>query len=282
MRLFVLLFAVAIGSLPLLSVHAAELPNIVVIMADDMGYGDVRALNPRSRIPTPNLDSLAAAGMTFTDAHTPSSVCTPTRYGLVTGRYCWRSRLKRGVLNGYGRPLIEPDRPTIASVLRRCGYSTAVVGKWHLGLDFSKKGEGAEHLDFSMPVANGPKELGFEFSYVIPASLDFPPYVFVEDGRVVEVPTLIQSARPFPAFTRRGPRSSGLEMADVLDDLCQQAVATVRRCMRPRHHSSSISRSRHLTSRSSRMPDFAGPPTWGRMVILWHRSIRPLERCSRY
>ena len=108
-------------------------------MADDMGYGDIQELNPESRIPTPHLNQLAREGMTFTDAHSPSSVCTPTRYGVMTGRYCWRSELKRGVLNGYGAPLIETNRETVASALRREGYTTGVLGKWHLGLGFQKK-----------------------------------------------------------------------------------------------------------------------------------------------
>ena len=112
----------------------AAQPHIVLLMADDMGFGDVGALNPASKIPTPHLDALAAAGMTFRDAHTPSSVCTPTRYGLLTGRYCWRSRLKRGVLNGYGQPLIKTGQPTIASFLKSHGYHTGIVGKWHLGM----------------------------------------------------------------------------------------------------------------------------------------------------
>ena len=105
-------FTILLASAALLAAPApSETPNIVFILADDMGYGDVRTLNPRSTIPTPNLDRLAGEGMTFTDAHTPSAVCTPTRYGLLTGRYCWRTRLKSGVLNGYGQPLIEPGRP---------------------------------------------------------------------------------------------------------------------------------------------------------------------------
>src|SRR6056297_1383933 len=103
-------------------------------MADDLGYGDVQPLNPDSVIPTPTFNRLAREGLTFTDAHTPSAVCTPTRYGLTTGRYSWRTRMKRGVLNGYGEPLIEPTRPTLGSVLKDAGYRTAVVGKWHLGL----------------------------------------------------------------------------------------------------------------------------------------------------
>ena len=120
-----LLLAVLFGAV---SVQAAK-PNILFIMADDMGYGDVQALNPKSKIPTPNLNRLAKQGMTFTDAHSPSGVCTPTRYGVITGRYCWRSRLKRGVLGGYSAPLIEKNRPTVGSVLQKAGYHTAAIGK---------------------------------------------------------------------------------------------------------------------------------------------------------
>ena len=111
-----------------------ELPNIVVILCDDLGYGDVQPLNPQSKIATPNFSKIATEGMTFTDAHSPSGVCTPTRYGLVCGRYCWRSKLKQGVLGGYSQPLLDKDQQTIASVLKSTGYKTACVGKWHLGL----------------------------------------------------------------------------------------------------------------------------------------------------
>ncbi|MCU0916742.1 MAG: sulfatase-like hydrolase/transferase, partial [Planctomycetes bacterium] len=109
-------------------------PNIVLVLADDLGYGDPTCYSAESKIPTPQMDRLAGEGIRFTDAHTPSGVCTPTRYGLMTGRYCWRSSLKRGVLNGYSEPLIETDRLTVATLLKRHGYHTGCVGKWHLGL----------------------------------------------------------------------------------------------------------------------------------------------------
>jgi arylsulfatase A len=109
-------------------------PNIIYILTDDLGYGDVSIYNPKSKISTPNIDRLASQGIRFTDAHSPSSVCSPTRYGILTGRYCWRSPLKSGVLNGYSQPLIEKERTTVASFLKKNGYTTAVVGKWHLGL----------------------------------------------------------------------------------------------------------------------------------------------------
>ena len=122
-----------------LAVSLKAQPNIIFILADDMGYGDVQALNAKSKIPTPHLNRLAKEGMTFTDAHSPSGVCTPTRYGVLTGRYCWRSRLKRGVLGGYSAPLIEKNRPTIGSVLQSRGYHTAAIGKWHLGITMTRR-----------------------------------------------------------------------------------------------------------------------------------------------
>jgi arylsulfatase A-like enzyme len=106
-------------------------PNVVMILADDLGYGDLGSYNPRSKIPTPNLDRLAAQGTRFTDAHAPAAVCTPTRYGLLTGRYCWRTRLKTNVLGPWGAPLIEPGRLTLPALFRRHGYTTACLGKWH-------------------------------------------------------------------------------------------------------------------------------------------------------
>ena len=177
MRRFPAVAAALLGILACAPCHAGA-PNIVFVLADDMGYGDVQALNPDSAIPTPNLNRLAAEGMTFTDAHTPSAVCTPTRYGLVTGRYCWRSRLKSGVLNGYGTPLIEPDRPTVASFLAGQGFTTGVVGKWHLGL-----GDGS--LDWNGPIKPGPAELGFDYCFLIPATGDRTPCVYVENRGVV-------------------------------------------------------------------------------------------------
>ncbi|MCA9262500.1 MAG: arylsulfatase [Planctomycetales bacterium] len=209
--------------------HAwSDKPNVVFILADDMGYGDVQAINPDSRIPTPHLNALAAQGMFFSDAHTPSSVCTPTRYGLLTGRYCWRTRLQHGVLDGYGKPLIEKGRPTLASFLKSQGYRCGIVGKWHLGLDFSTTDDG-QSLDFTGPVGQPPNEYGFDFSYIIPASLDFPPYVFICDGTVTDARTVIQEAQKFPAFLRKGPRSQALIMENCLDHLVGQAEAFLSR-----------------------------------------------------
>lgn len=214
MTLRLVLFLIA--ALGLADSVAAKHPNIIVILADDMGFGDVQALNPASMIPTPNLDRLVHEGMSFTDAHTPSSVCTPTRYGLLTGRYCWRTRLKRGVQNGYGPPLIQQSRTTIAEYLRDNGYKTGIVGKWHLGLGFARNGDG---FLFDRPVNDGPKEHGFGFSHIIPASLDFPPYVYIRNGTLTQFPELTQVAQKFPAYLRKGERSADFVMEDCLDDL---------------------------------------------------------------
>ncbi len=201
--------------------HKDKNPNIIIILADDMGYGDVKYINSASKIPTPNLNHLAEEGIVFTDAHTPSAVCTPTRYGLLTGRYCWRSRLKRGVQNGYGPPLIEINRSTIASLLKSKGYITGIVGKWHLGLGFQR--DSMEQFDFSKPLVYSPNEVGFDYSYIIPASLDFPPYIYIENEIITEFPSILEKGSKFPAFWREGERSPGFVMEETLDHLLGKA-----------------------------------------------------------
>ena len=168
---------------------AATRPNIIFIMADDMGFGDPGCYNPRGKIPTPHMDALAAEGLRFTDAHTPAAVCTPTRYGVLTGRYCWR-RKAQGVLGGYSPPLIENTRPTIASILKNSGYKTACIGKWHIGANFqNKEGKAAKNekdIDFSAPVTDGPNDLGFDFAYWhAGCGTAAPPYGFIENERFV-------------------------------------------------------------------------------------------------
>ncbi len=201
------------------------LPNIVYILADDLGYGDVRCLNPEGKIATPSMDRLAAAGMVFTDAHSSSSVCTSTRYGILTGRYNWRSRLKRGVLGGYSRRLIEPDRLTVAELLRRQGYATACLGKWHLGMDWPLKEGGlasndkdAWKVDYTQPIRNGPNTVGFDYFFGIAASLDMPPYVFIENNHAQGVPTVEKT------WIRKGPAQTDFEAIDVLPTLGRKAV----------------------------------------------------------
>ena len=155
-------------------------PNIVFILADDMGYGDLGCYNPDSKIPTPNMDKLASQGMRFTDAHSPSAVCSPTRYGVLTGRYAWRSRLKKGVLWGYATSLIEDGRTTVASTLKQHGYTTGCVGKWHLGFQNGDPVDRENQVDYNQLLQPGPVTLGFDYFYGIPASLDMDPYIFIE------------------------------------------------------------------------------------------------------
>ena len=165
------------------SAAAAEKPNIIYILCDDLGYGDVHCLGgERSKIATPNMDRLAAGGMIFTEAHSSSAVCTPTRYGIMTGRYNWRTRLQRGVLSGYSTPLIDKDRLTVPAFLKQHGYATACIGKWHLGMDISQK-------EPSAPVGDGPTTRGFDYYFGISASLDMPPFAFIENNRFTEAPT---------------------------------------------------------------------------------------------
>ncbi|MEQ8790706.1 MAG: arylsulfatase [Pirellulaceae bacterium] len=215
-------------------------PNIVYILCDDLGYGDVACLNPECKIATPHMDSLAADGMKFTDVHSGSAVCTPTRYGVLTGRYAWRSKLQRSVLGGLSPRLIEPGRMTVASMLKEQGYHTACIGKWHLGMDWVKlEGKDVSELtiesaaqvwnvDYSKPIANGPNAVGFDYYYGISASLDMVPYTFIEDDHVVALPTedkafAMMEGRP-GGTTRKGPTAPGFDAADVLPTLASKAV----------------------------------------------------------
>jgi len=192
-------------------------------MADDMGYGDLGCYNKKSKIPTPNMDRLAKEGIRFTDAHSPSAVCTPTRYGVLTGRYCWRSRLKRGVLNGYSPCLIDTKRITVASLLKQHGYATACIGKWHLGLGGDKR------TDFSKPLVPGPNALGFDYFFGISASLDMPPYCYIENDRAVKEPTLTVEAGEAnqDGWWRKGAIAPGFKHVRVLPTLTEKAVAYI-------------------------------------------------------
>jgi arylsulfatase A-like enzyme len=184
-------------------------PNIIFILADDMGYGDLGCYNPESMIPTPNMDKLASQGIRFLDAHSPAALCTPSRYGLLTGRYCWRTRLKKGVILGYDEnPLIEKGRSTIASVLKDKGYGTACFGKWHLGMNWQTKNgyqiqndsdkwinnpvlhENEKNIDFSKPVSGGPLELGFDYFFgSLGCTTSDPPYCFIENNSIPVIPS---------------------------------------------------------------------------------------------
>jgi len=199
-------------------------PNVVYVLADDLGYGDVKCLNPKGKIATPHLDKLAKQGMTFTDAHSGSAVCTPTRYGILTGRYAWRSTLKKGVLFGWSRRLIEKGRLTVAGLLKENGYHTCCIGKWHLGMDWpfkeggwAKDDKDAWKVDYSKKIHNGPLSVGFDRYFGISASLDMPPYVFIDD-RCPGVPTVEKK------WIRKGPAHEDFEAIDVLPTLTKKAV----------------------------------------------------------
>src|SRR5690554_3368048 len=157
-----------------LTAQTSDPPNVVIILADDMGYGDVSALNPAARTRTPHIDQLVNEGMTFTDAHASASVCTPSRYGLLTGRYAWRQE-GTGVVNGFQGSVMDPDRQTLGDIFQQAGYATACIGKWHLGVGWqTHDGQsaaqdpktGRSNVDFSLPITVGPGDFGFEYSFI--------------------------------------------------------------------------------------------------------------------
>lgn len=226
-------------------------PNIIYILTDDLGYGDLKVYNPESKISTPRIDGLAAEGMRFTQAHTASAVCTPTRYSVLTGQYAWRTSLQEGVTWSYGRVFMEEGRETVATLLRDHGYTTAVIGKWHLGLNWALK-DGPEHslgnigkdiavggairdidrrhIDFSRPVTRGPRDFGFDYSFILPASLDIPPYCYLEDHEVLEPPTDWTEGNDLDrgkamAFWRPGPMAPGFDFGDVLPRFIRESIA---------------------------------------------------------
>jgi arylsulfatase A len=194
-------------------------PNIIFIMADDMGYGDLSCYGA-TKIKTLNMDTIASEGIRFTDAHSPSAVCTPTRYGVLTGRYCWRSALKNGVLNGYSPALIEPERMTVASLLKQHGYATACIGKWHLGLGNDRR------TDYNKPLVPGPNALGFDYFFGIPASLDMTPYCYIENDRAVARPTLTieEGKSNEDGWWRAGAIAPGFKHIEVLPKLTEKAI----------------------------------------------------------
>jgi arylsulfatase A len=215
-----------------LSLVAADRPNIVVILADDQGFGDFSANNPQSKIPTPHLDALAKGGLRFTDGHTTSGVCTPSRYSLLTGRYHWRTRLQSGVLGGYSPPLIAKERMTVADLLRQQGYATGCFGKWHLGMSFpvvdggyaddggeySRTPKNVGKIDFAGDIVGGPVDHGFDTFFGISASLDMPPFVWIKDRRMTEIPSATKT------WLRTGPAGPKFEAVDVLPSVIDHAI----------------------------------------------------------
>lgn len=166
----------------------SQKPNIIIIYTDDQGCGDVSALNPNSKFSTPNIDRLVNEGVVFTDGHSSDAVCSPSRYSLLTGRYSWRTSLKKGVLGADGPCLIERDRTTIASLLQSSGYNTAMIGKWHLQMEF--EGKLGEDRDWEKPFTEGPIERGFDYFFGIPASMNYGVLTYLENDKVVDAPSM--------------------------------------------------------------------------------------------
>lgn len=170
-------------------------PNVIVIYTDDQRYGDVSILNPNAQFPTPNLDRMAKEGIVFTRGHSPDSVCTPSRYGLLTGRYAWRTTLKTGVFGAERACLIADGRMTLANLFRDNGYHTAMVGKWHLGMDFPGT---PEDRDWSQPVKDMPLDKGFDYFYGIPASLNYGILAWFEGRHAAVAPTVYTNKKKNP------------------------------------------------------------------------------------
>ncbi|MCL6267280.1 sulfatase family protein [Flagellimonas myxillae] len=216
-----------------------ERPNIIFVLADDLGYGDIAAFNPNSKIKTPHLDQLALEGMRFTDAHTSSAVCTPTRYGILTGRYNWRSELKQGVLIGASEALIPNSRTTVASILNKSGYNTGFIGKWHLGWDWALKDSTQPpttgwqdttfiNIDYTKPVKNTPNDLGFDYAYGHSGSLDMAPYVYVENGMATQIPDSVTVNTGKYSWWRKGPTSKDFIHEDVTPNFFRRGIQYVK------------------------------------------------------
>lgn len=240
-----------------------ERPNIVIILADDMGYGDVSSNNPFARTSTPAIDKLGKEGIRFTDAHSGGAVCTPSRYSLLTGRYFFRVP-KKTAYWGYLAPLIEPERETIGTLMQKAGYNTACIGKWHLGLSWKlknmaepqvakSKNIGYTNTDFGGKVSGGPNELGFDYSFILPASLDMPPYAFLRNQEVIDT-NIILTADAYPhkldrtiyawdrkhtndndvywdrgVWWRNGEMSKSFKMENCFDNIVDEGISYIER-----------------------------------------------------
>ena len=220
----------------LFGINPTVRPNIVFILADDLGYGDLSCQNPNSKIQTPRLDRLANQGVRFTDAHAPSALCTPSRYGLLTGQNCWRTRLKFGVLDSWDEPLIAPERLTVAGLLRNNGYRTAFFGKWHLGLSWPFVGKVARgfdptvkpaDIDWSSRITGGPIDYGFDYYFGLNVANE-PPYVFIENDHVVATPTVTYPTVRGEQGHFAGPGVTGWDWAQVLPQITTNTVRWIQ------------------------------------------------------
>lgn len=209
-----------------LSAAEATRTNIILILADDMGVDSVAALNDKLGIKTPYLDKLTKQGISFSDAHSGSAVCTPTRYGVLTGRYSWRSRLKKGIVRQWERPLIEEGRPTLPGILQKKGYHTACIGKWHLGWNWPKKGGGfttkLNEIDFSKKIEGGPTAKGFNY-YFGDDVPNWQPFVWIENGQTQGIPdTQLEFAKHY--YSGKGIGIKGWSLEAVLPEITKRSV----------------------------------------------------------
>lgn len=225
------------------SIEEKAPPNIVIIYADDMGYGDLNIQNTDSKIPTPNLDQLAAEGIRFSDAHSSSGICSPSRFALLTGTYHWRRQ--HGIVSSFGEPFFRDTDITLPQVLKDQGYATACIGKWHLGWDWEFINEPTgqveqwgktrnfylpEDIDWSKPIGGGPLDRGFDY-YFGDGTINFPPYAWVENNRVTEIPTAEMDVHDIGFDInegewefRPGPKVEGWNPYEVLPTLAEKAV----------------------------------------------------------
>lgn len=204
----------------------AQKPNIILVLADDLGYGDISGFNPNSKINTPNIDTLCQKGIAFSDAHASSALSTPSRYSILTGRYPWRTNLKEGVLEGYSHPMISPERNTIASMLSKGGYKTACIGKWHLGWDWNYKAgsNNKKDVDFSKPISNGPTDRGFDYFYGIPSSLDMAPYIYIENKMAVGIPDRLIASQKGIKLMHGGVASADFDPVDCFPNIIRHGL----------------------------------------------------------
>lgn len=221
----VFIFGLCLMSFFTVPVFCQQKPNIIYILTDDLGYGDVSSFNENSKLITPHIDALSKEGMRFTDAHSNSAVCSPTRYGVLTGRYAWRTSLQDGVLWSYDTALIKKDRMTVASLLKSNGYQTACIGKWHIGLDWGK--DPAGNVDYKLPVDNGPVTNGFDYFYGITASLDIPPYVYIQNDRVTATSIDTIEGATGKGFWRKGPVGNDFRHEEVFPTLTDKTISYI-------------------------------------------------------
>jgi arylsulfatase A len=214
-------------------------PNILILYGDDLGYGDLTCFNPQSKIPTPNLDLLSSQGMRFTDAHSSSGICTPSRYAMLTGRHHWRDF--HGIVNSFGKSVFKPERLTLPEMLQAKGYATAAIGKWHLGWDWdairkpgaNKSGVSHEDFDWSKSIPDGPLAHGFDH-YFGDTVINFPPYCWIEDDKVLKAPDTMMDTRKWKPIKegqwecRPGPMVSGWDPYQNIPETTRRGVEYIK------------------------------------------------------